>query len=212
MTHLEPELEQRVEAALLAYTATTRHDIRVLMSQYAPSDTVRRVVGVGSVGTRCYVTALVDGDDHALLLQTKEAGTSVLVQYGGCAQPDGLREVVADGGEGARVVAMQRVLQGVSDPFLGHFRGEERSYYVRQFRDMKGGIDVETLDDDSFETYARACAAVLARAHGQSDTAGEVVGYLGDGRVAADAILEWSLAYADLSRRDHDAFVAGLTA
>lgn len=79
---------------------------------------------------------------------------------------------------------------------------------MRQFRDMKGGIDAETLDDDPFRLYAQACAAVLARAHGQSPTAGQVAGYIGDGAAVTEAILAWADAYADLSRRDYDAFLA----
>lgn len=208
MTHIGPELEQHVATALDEYLETTRADIRLLLAQYAVSDTVRRVVGVGSVGTRCYVTLLVDGNEDALLLQTKEAGRSVLVEYGGCRQTPDLDHVVARAGEGGRVVAMQRILQGVSDPFLGYFRGETEDYYVRQFRDMKGGIEADTLDDESFHLYAQACATVLARAHGQSPNAGEVVGYIGRGNAITDAVVDWSYAYAALSRQDYEAFLA----
>lgn len=141
-------------------------------------------------------------------MQTKEAGRSVLVEYGGCPQPPEITEFVAQNGEGGRVVALQRILQGVSDPFLGHFRGMSHDYYVRQFRDMKGGIDAETLDDSTFRLYAKACAAVLARAHGQSPTAGQVVGYIGDAKAITVAIVEWAYAYAALSHADYDAFVA----
>ena len=208
MTHVGDELARAVESSLHEYLLTTRPDIRVLMRHYAVADTVRRVVGVGSVGTRCYVTVLADGDDKALLLQTKEAGRSVLIEHGRSPQPPEVAPYIEAYGEGGRVVAMQRILQGVSDPFLGHFRGRTEDYYVRQFRDMKGGIDAETLDDGSFRLYAQACAAVLARAHGQSPTAGMIVGYVGDGDAVTDAIVDWSYAYADLSRRDYDTFVA----
>src|SRR5690606_26229705 len=107
------------------------------------------------------------GDGHALILQTKEAGRSVLEQYGGIEQPPEVSAFIAEHGQGARVVAMQRVLQAVSDPFLGSLRGGgpvEVDLYVRQFHDMKGGIETEQLDDESFVTYARACAITLARA------------------------------------------------
>lgn len=207
MTHIDAELEASVAGAVAAYLTTTRADIRLLVEQYTAADTVRRVVGVGSVGTRCYVSVFQDGADHALLLQTKEAGRSVLAEYGGCPQPDDLEKLIADKGEGARVVALQRILQGVSDPFLGYMR-VGYSYYVRQFRDMKGGIDAETLDDEAFSVYAAACGVVLARAHSQSSTAAQVVGYIGNGRAVCDAIVAWSYAYADLSRRDYDAFLA----
>lgn len=207
MTVLDPDVAASVGDALAAYLETTRADIRLLLKHYEMADTVRRVVGVGSVGTRCYLSALVDGDGSMLLMQTKEAGRSVLIDHGRCAQPPDLDGLIRARGQGARVVAMQRILQGVSDPFLGFFRGE-RDYYVRQFRDMKGGIDAEALDDESFALYARACAAVLARAHGQSPTAAEVVGYIGDGRIVTRAIVEWAHAYAELSRQDYAAFVA----
>lgn len=208
MTHLEPDLAARVQAAIDAYRLTTNADIRLLLQQFTPSDTVRRVVGVGSVGTRCYITVLQDAGGHPLLLQVKQAGPSVLVEHGRQDVPPGVASLISRSGEGARVVALQRILQGVSDPFLGHFRGDQGDYYLRQFRDMKIGLDIETLPDAAFHDYAQACAAILARAHSQSPHAAEVVGYLGGGRVVGDAVREWAYAYADLSRADFDAFVA----
>lgn len=208
MTHLEPELAARVQAAIDAYHRTTTADIRLLLQQYTPSDTVRRVVGVGSVGTRCYITVLQDAGGHSLVLQVKQAGPSVLVEYGRQEVPAGIAEQISAGGEGARVVALQRILQGVSDPFLGHFTGPEGDYYLRQFRDMKVGLDVETLHDAAFHDYAQACAAILARAHSQSPRAAEVVGYVGSGRVLGETLVEWAYAYAAVSRADFDAFVA----
>ncbi len=208
MTHLEPELTARVQSSVDAYMSTTRADVRLVLQQYTASDTVRRVVGVGSVGTRCYITVLQDAAGHPLVMQTKEAGRSVLVEYGGQSLPPELDAAIAESGEGARVVALQRILQGVSDPFLGYFRGVERDYYLRQFRDMKVGLDMESLDDLPFHEYAQACAATLARAHSQSPRAAEVVGYIGDGRAACAALVEWAYAYADVSRGDYDAFVA----
>lgn len=208
MTHLDADTAGRVERAVEAYIESAQSDIRLLLQHYAVSDTVRRAVGVGSVGTRCYVTALQDGDDNVLLLQTKEAGASVLVTHGGCRQPDDVAELTREWGEGARVVALQRILQGVSDPFLGSFRGDSGDFYVRQFRDMKGGIEMESLDDGPFELYARTCATTLARAHSQSPGSTAVSGYLGSGRAAADAVVEWAYAYADLSRADYDLFLA----
>lgn len=208
MTHLDAATAALVEGAIAGYLETARDDIRLLLQHYRVSDTVRRAVGVGSVGTRCYVTLLQDGDGHALLLQTKEAGRSVLVEYGGCIQPPDLTALHRTHGEGARVVGMQRILQGVSDPFLGYLRGTTGDYYVRQFRDMKGGIDIETLDDRPFALYARACATTLARAHSQSPNATLVAGYVGGGRRAGAALLEWAFAYAAVSRADYDAFLA----
>lgn len=127
MTHVDDALARSVESSLDDYLLTTRPDIRVLLRHYAVSDTVRRVVGVGSVGTRCYVTVLADADDNALLLQTKEAGRSVLIEHGRSPQPPDVASYIADHGEGGRVVAMQRILQGVSDPFLGHLAAAPRT-------------------------------------------------------------------------------------
>lgn len=207
-THLEPDLEGRVGALLHAYQLTTNIDIRLLLQQFTVSDTVRRVVGVGSVGTRCYVSVLEDPAGRPLLLQTKQAGRSVLNEHGGQPQLPAITELVEEHGEGARVVALQRILQGVSDPFLGYMAGQYADYYVRQFRDMKVGIEVEMLEDVPFRQYALACAATLARAHYQSPNAAVLAGYIGNGRLIGEALLEWAYAYAELSRRDYDAFVA----
>ena len=212
MTHLEPDLAGRVQAATDAYRLTTNADIRLLLQQFTPTDTVRRVVGVGSVGTRCYITVLQDAGGHPLILQVKQAGPSVLVEHGRQEVPPGVAALIDASGEGARVVALQRILQGVSDPFLGHFRGDQGDYYLRQFRDMKVGLDIETLHDAAFHDYAQACAAILARAHSQSPHATEVVGYLGSGRGGGGARLEWAPPTPALSRTDFDAFVSSSAA
>ncbi len=208
MTHVSPELEARVQWALDLYTDSAGDDIRALLQRYVAADTARRVVGVGSVGTRCYVTVLQDGERNALLLQTKEAGRSVLVEHGRRPQPPRLEQRIGELGEGGRVVALQRILQAVSDPFLGHLRGDEADYYVRQFRDMKGGIDMETLDDEPFRQYAQACAVTLARAHGQSPQAAEVAGYIGGGRTVSDDLRPGACVRRPGRGVDYDAFMA----
>ncbi len=212
-----PTLSQVADATLQQmrhlmehYLENTNFDIHQLLRHYEVVNIVRRVVGVGSVGTRCTLNLLQDGDGNALLLQGKEAGKSVLEQYGGITQPRILRDGVARHGEGARVVSMQRVLQAVSDPFLGYLRHDGADFYVRQFHDMKGGIDADTLDDGPFKVYAQACGVTLARAHSQSPRAALISGYLGNGRVAAQALLEWGYAYADRSRSDYEQFLASL--
>lgn len=211
MTHVDPRIEMRINEFVAEYQQSANIDIRVLLQKYHVTDIARRVVGVGSVGTRCYLVSLSDGDHNALILQAKEAGQSVLVQYGGVEQPEGVARFIEERGEGGRVVAMQRILQAVSDPFLGHLTGPSvdgpvRSFYVRQFHDKKGGFDVDTLEDAAFGWYADACATTLARAHGQSPSASVVAGYVGGGRIAGEAILAWSYAYADLSRADWELF------
>ncbi len=208
MTRVEPAFVQLAEQHIAGYLDSANVDIRMLVSNYVMADVARRVVGVGSVGTRCYLIVLQDGDDNALLLQSKEANESVLAKYGRIRQPASLMAGIEAHGQGFRVVSLQRILQAFSDPFLGYLRGPNADVYVRQFHDMKGGVDSETLDDRPFTTYARACAGTLARAHAQSPTAPQIAGYIGNGRLIGEALLEWSQAYAELSRKDYDAFVA----
>jgi uncharacterized protein (DUF2252 family) len=208
MTHVDDRTGHRMLATDGAYRASANVDVRLLLEQYEIADVARRVVGVGSVGTRCYLVLLQDGDGHSLVMQAKEAGRSVLEEYGGIASPAPLARIVESSGEGARVVSVQRVLQAVSDPFLGHVRSNGRDYYVRQFHDMKGGIEMVDLDDAPFRRYAQACAATLARAHAQSPNAAAVAGYAGAGRALAEAITTWAFAYAEVTRDDHAAFVA----
>lgn len=212
-TPLAPELHARLMELTQEYLRTAGPDIALQLRHYAVVDSVQRVVGVGSVGTGCSLTLFQDGDGHTLILQSKEAGRSVLEQYGGIGQPLELTELIRERGQGGRVVAMQRILQALSDPFLGSLRvvdarGIELELYVRQFHDMKGGIEVEELEDEPFVTYARACAATLARAHAQSPFTAEVSGYLGDGARAGEALLDWGHAYARRSRDDYELFVA----
>ncbi|MBB3157767.1 uncharacterized protein (DUF2252 family) [Microbacterium proteolyticum] len=207
MTPVDAEVAARVLAVDGAYRTSANVDVRLTLEQYDLSDIARRVVGVGSVGTRCYLLLLQDGDGHAFLLQGKQAGPSVLQQFGGIRQPESLVSLVAADGEGARVVALQRVLQGVSDPFLGHVRGSDADFYVRQFHDMKGGIEMVELSNKPFRRYAQACAVTLARAHAQSPDSPDIAGYIGSGRVLTETLVDWAFAYADLARADHAAFV-----
>jgi hypothetical protein len=99
---------------------------------------------------------------------------------------------------------MQRVLQAVSDPFLGHLEANGRAFYVRQFHDMKGAVELEGLPVDAFSDYVLSCAGLLGRAHAQSPTAGQVLGYIGTSDAAADAVVTWSSAYAEQSLRDFE--------
>ena len=207
MTPHEPETLARFTDYLERYRVSANYDIQLLLQHYSAVDWARRVVGVGSVGTRCSLTLLQDGDGNALILQSKEANRSVLEQYGGITQPAVLTRAVEESGQGQRVVAMQRIQQALSDPFLGYLRASEADLYVRQFHDMKGGVEVELLEDAPFLTYASACAITLARAHGQSPNIAAVVGYIGKNDEVARAVADWSLAYADVSEQDYQAFV-----
>ena len=207
MVHGDAESGARLQENVRRYTQSANIDIRMLLNHYTVSDIARRVVGVGSVGTLCGLVLFQDGDGNALLLQAKQAGESVLVEHGRIEQPPQASEYITAHGHGGRVVALQRILQAVSDPFLGHLRSDSGDFYVRQFHDMKGSVEAEVLDDRPFRAYAQACAATLARAHSQSPHASVVAGYIGTGRAVGEVLLEWAYAYAALSKSDYDAFL-----
>lgn len=208
MTHADPEIRDISAQAFQQYAESANVDIQLLLRQYEVRDVARRVVGVGSVGTRCFLAVLGTADAEPLLLQVKQAGRSVLAEYGGITQPPALEQRIRAGGEGARVVAVQRVLQAFSDPFLGHIKGSRDDYYVRQFHDMKGSIDTDVIEDEGYREYAVACAITLARAHAQAPVATEIAGYVGKGRRLADILVSWANSYADLAAEDCRAFVA----
>ena len=194
------------------YRATLREDIAFLLEQYRVVDFALRVVGVGSVGTRCYLLAVEGPTGDMLFLQVKEAPPSVLTTYGGRRSVIPGRPGVTDFVEGHRVVAAQRILQANPDLFVGWMRGwagdsADRyrvDYYWRQFRDMKGSIEPDTLDADQFSSYGALCAALLARAHGQSPASAAIVSYLGRSEEFAEATAAWSAAYADVAESDFE--------
>lgn len=207
MTRVAVDTEAGLLSAFEQYRKSANVDVKVLLSQYNIVDIARRVVGVGSVGTRCYLALLSDKDGNHLILQIKEANQSVLETFGTIKQPTPIRERIDAAGDGGRVVGMQRILQAHSDPLLGHLRHSGRDYYVRQFHDMKGGIDIESLPDSAFGRYAAACARILARAHSQSPAAEEIPAYVGKGKKIAKNIVSWSEQYADRSLADYQAFL-----
>jgi uncharacterized protein (DUF2252 family) len=167
----------------------------------------RKVVGVGSVGTRCYLMLLVGRDEKdPLFLQVKEARTSVLERFLG-------RSAYRHHGE--RVVVGQRLMQGATDIFLGWQRikgldGHTRDYYVRQFHDWKGGVNVGNLQVPGATFYARLCAATLARAHARWGDRIAIASYLGKGDTFDRAIADFAVAYADQNERDYEAFTAAV--
>ncbi|MGK2931559.1 MAG: DUF2252 domain-containing protein [Solirubrobacterales bacterium] len=189
------------------YKLTLRPDIALLLSRYRIADYAFRVVGVGSVGTRCVILLLSGPMGEPLFLQIKEADKSVLETWGDIPQAPlpglGSSHVPSNG---YRVVSTQLVLQAASDPFLGWI-GDVRGvdYYVRQFRDMKGSADLDSLTASQFENYGAICAAVLARAHSQSPGWAAIVGYLGNSDVFDKAVASWSKSYADQTERDLEA-------
>ena len=167
----------------------------------------RKVVGVGSVGTRAWILLLLgrDGQDP-LFLQAKEAQDSVLERFVG-------RSKYPNSGQ--RVVAGQRLMQATSDIFLGWQRvtgldGVTRDFYLRQLRDWKGSADVDTMTPGTMTVYARICGATLARAHARSGDRIAIASYLGTSDVFDRAIADFSVAYADQNERDYEALVAAV--
>jgi uncharacterized protein (DUF2252 family) len=182
------------------YLRTIRPDQRNLLSRYTMVDAARKVVGVGSVGTGCYIVLMEGRDDgDPLFLQLKEATASVLEPY--------LRRSRFRN-HGQRVVEGQRLTQAVSDIFLGWTQDADgRHYYWRQLRDVKGTADLDTITRGGLTLWAGWCGAALARAHARSGDAAMIAGYIGTGRVFPDAIAAFAEAYADQAERDHAVFL-----
>jgi uncharacterized protein (DUF2252 family) len=198
-----PPFEHAGEEGLLEvfeqYRATLATERRVLLDRYVPVDVARKVVGVGSVGTRCYVVLFL-GDDGTdpLFLQVKEAQRSVL-------EPHVPATEFAN--EGERVVVGQRLMQAASDLFLGWTKGPEgQHFYVRQLRDMKGSLRVDRMDPTALGATAAACAWTLARAHARSGDASMIAGYVGKGEAFAKAVGRFAVAYADQVALDYEHF------
>lgn len=192
---------ERIKGAFAAYVETLPDDRKVLLSKYHFVDLARKVVGVGSVGTRTWVVLLMAGGDgnDPLFLQVKEADASTLEPYVG-------NSVYANHGE--RVVQGQRLMQEASDIFLGWTRDDVADLYVRQLRDMKLSEDIATMTKKEFDQYARLCATVLARAHARCGDPAQISGYLGNSDLFEQAIALFAEAYADQTERDHAALLA----
>ncbi|CPR02709.1 hypothetical protein BN971_00224 [Mycobacterium bohemicum DSM 44277] len=202
LEHLAVPDETVLADAFAEYLTSVPADVAVLLSHFQLTDIARRVVGVGSVGTRCYLLILTGPDGAPLILQVKEATRSVLEEYGHRRQPEPLAAAEMALGHGLRVVEGQRILQAMSDVFLGTVRIDGRDYYVRQFQDMKGSVETEGMSPNVFRQYAGACALSLARAHAQSVNASMLRGYVGSGDAVSAAVLDWSSAYAEKTLDD----------
>ena len=194
------ELSESVIAAFLRrYRETLAEERRILFDRFKLVDVAMKVVGVGSVGTRCYVALLLAAPDDPLFLQVKEARRSVLERYTG-------HSPVAHNGQ--RVVVGQRLMQAASDIFLGWSRGPGgRDFYVRQLRDMKMAPDVEAQTPRVMRAYATVCGLALARAHDKAGDAAMIAGYLGGVDHFDEAIGDYAVAYADQVERDYETFV-----
>jgi uncharacterized protein (DUF2252 family) len=189
-----PEFASAVERILNDFRDTLPPDRRVLFDRYRFVDAAIKVVGVGSVGTRCWIVLLMSPAGEPLFLQVKQANASVLEPYAGKSEYSH---------HGQRVVMGQRLMQAASDIFLGWTTGPAGDFYVRQLRDAKISANVETFDEAMFAVYAQACGWNLARAHAKSGDAWMMRGYLGKNDSFDEAIAGFAKAYADLAERDH---------
>jgi uncharacterized protein (DUF2252 family) len=192
-----------LEKTFSDYRATLAENRRELVERYRFVDVALKVVGVGSVGTRCFVV-LLEGRDESdpLFLQAKEATASVLAPYLDSSKHQN---------HGERVVVGQRLMQATPDIFLGWTRGPGgRDYYFRQLWDMKGSVDVATLRRPGLSLYGALCARSLARAHARSGDSIAIAAYLGTSDTFDGAVADFSEAYADQNERDYQAFTAAI--
>ncbi len=201
--HFDSELvDQQLATLFEGYRPTLSSDRRDLLERFRVVDVARKVVGVGSVGTRCYIVLMAAySDDNPLFLQVKQAQASVLEPFVG---------PPAQATAGERVVAGQRLMQASSDIFLGWAEAGGHEYYLRQLRDMKGSVDIDIIEPDGLHTYARTCGATLARAHARSGNVEAIAGYLGTKGTFADAIAQFSVEYAAINVADHTAMVEAI--
>ena len=197
--------QAQLKDLIAKYRRTLETDRRFLLETYEVADIARKVVGVGSVGTRCWIVLMLGRDESdPLFLQVKEAEASVLSRFVGASKYTNM---------GQRVVAGQRLMQATSDIFLGWQRteagldGQQRDFYVRQLRDWKYSIAIETLAPSGMRIYGELCGWTLARAHARSGDRIAIAAYLGGSDVFDQAITKFAAAYADQNERDHQSLV-----
>jgi uncharacterized protein (DUF2252 family) len=202
------EMFESLRALLRGYRDTLEPDRRVLLEQFKLTDFARKVVGVGSVGTRAWIALLLGRDGHdPLFLQIKEAEASVLEELLGPSEFSN---------HGQRVVAGQRVMQATSDIFLGWLHvdagidGKSRDFYVRQLKDWKGSAEIEQMVPKGMASYGKLCGWTLARAHARSGDRIAIAAYLGNGDSFDRALVEFSKAYADQNEDDYRALSAAV--
>jgi uncharacterized protein (DUF2252 family) len=187
------------------YLESIREEQKTLLQWYQPIDLAWKVVGVASVGTRCYILLLLGGgeENDPLFLQIKEARPSSLEPYTGPSPYSN---------PGQRIVYGQRLMQAASDIFLGWTQFENVNYYIRQLRDMKWSSDATTMNLARFTIYAQLCGWALARAHARAGDPAFISGYLGKSETFAQALAEFACAYADQNERDYASMVAAIEA
>ena len=201
ITRVDDDEYEQLAQALDDYLETLSPHWRRVLGGYTLVDIVHKVVGVGSVGLRAYI-ALLEGSDpeDVVFLQLKQARRSVIARFvhGDSAVHDH---------QGQRVVEYQQALQTVSDPLLGWTSVGERQYYVRQFRNMKGTVPLDSIDGDSLGDYAGICGYLLAKGHARTSGASMIAGYLGRSDKVGEALARFARAYADQTERDHQRLV-----
>jgi uncharacterized protein (DUF2252 family) len=199
------DLEGLLTGLLAKYQRTLETDRRYLLEQFEFCDMARKVVGVGSVGTRCWIVLMLGRDEtDPLFLQVKEAEASVLSRFVGASKY---------ANQGQRVVAGQRLMQASSDIFLGWQRneagldGRQRDFYIRQLRDWKFSVEIALLRPEGLQMYGALCGWTLARAHARSGDRIAIASYLGGSDVFDRAIAKFATAYADQNERDHQGLI-----
>jgi uncharacterized protein (DUF2252 family) len=190
---LPPQYADKIRKVFADYHSSLREDRRILVERFHLVDVALKVVGVGSVGTRCFI-ALLEADGFPFFLQVKEALPSVLAPYMGPTRHEH---------EGRRVVVGQWTMQAASDIFLGWASNGPRHFYMRQFRDLKMGVDMEALDAKVLARLGAVCGRILARAHARSGDAAVIAGYLGSSDAFDLALAKFATAYADQNEKDH---------
>jgi len=194
--HTPGEVQQAVIDTLAGYRASLPPAYQSLLGRYELCDAAVKVVGVGSVGTACWVLLFVAGEGDPLFLQVKEARASVLEPYTGAS-------VFAN--QGQRVVHGYRLMQPASDIFLGWSQGPKRHFFFRQLRDMKLSVMVESFGRTEMNIYAGWCGRALALSHARSGCPVTLSGYMGKGDAFDKALAAFSVAYADQNEKDHAA-------
>ena len=201
LTRVSASTKAKVIDALNRYSETLPRERRFMLSRDQVADVANRVVGVGSVGTRaCLALLFGNGDNDPIFLQVKEAAPPAHVPY----LPQIEKEFLHNG---KRVVLEQKALQASNDPMLGYTDIDGRHYYVRQMKNLKASIPVEWLTGASFNFYAWACGALLARAHARVGDTARIAGYCGNSAVLDRALAEWAESYGDQTEQDHATLV-----
>jgi uncharacterized protein (DUF2252 family) len=202
------EIFEELRELIRVYRASLEHDRRVLLEEFELHDVARKVVGVGSVGTRAWIALLLGRDNKdPLFLQIKEAQASVLEPYLGASEFSN---------HGQRVVTGQRLMQASSDIFLGWLHvpagldGQARDFYARQLKDWKGSAEIEQMVPKGMSAYGKLCGWTLARAHARSGDRIAIASYLGGGNAFDRALVDFAKAYAEQNQRDYDELAAAL--